>query len=258
MDNPLDRERRIDNPLADAEDLARDLAYGALYGQWEAYIDSDKRGDWITPFNRKSGVTSDQEKFLQKWWDIDNMPGFDLLASLDYLTILKDHRALPTGGSVEISYKLTGKAFDLLQKPGISPKIFISYRRRESSALALLIEARLRLAGADPDRIFIDRNIPGGADWGRMIKEKSENCDYFVLLMGPTSFDSEYVRQEFEWAFAQKRAIIPICHNGHTLVDCDERVNKYHGFSIESDNPSAMQYESAVNFVLNSIGYRTY
>lgn len=262
MDNPLDRPRRPDNYLRDAEDFARDLAFGALQSDWEPFIDVTRKGHWLAPFHITPTANNrlNQNKFVTKWLvdDVPKHPSFALLTALDYLVIMKDHRANVTGGQVEISYKLTTTCFDLLKTPAESPFIFISYRRSESSALALLIEARLRLAGADPDRIFIDRNIPGGTDWETLLRNKVQNCDYFVSLIAPTTFDSIYVQQEFDWAYEEGCAIIPVCHNGFTLGQCDDRIQKYHGFDIDEEQPSAMKYESAVNFVLNSIGYRTY
>lgn len=258
MNNPLDLPRKTHDSLKDAEDLARDLAYGALHNEWSPYIDAMQDGSWLVSFGKKS-ITPMQERFMQKWGlDVSRRPSFALLEVLGYLAIQKDHRASITGGYVEIAYRLTLKAFDLLKQPTESPRVFISYRRSESSALALLIEARLRMAGADPNRIFVDKNIPGGADWEKMIRSRAENCDFLIALIAPTTLESPYVRQEITWAADRERVIIPVCHNGMTLDACDPSIQIYHGHDIDEDAPSAMKYETAVNFILSSVGYPTY
>ena len=41
--------------------------------------------------------------------------------------------------------------------------------------------------------IWIDRLVPGGADWEREIKDKLNACDIFVLLVSRHSLSSDYI-----------------------------------------------------------------
>lgn len=262
MHNPLEAERRHDNPMYDAEDYARDLAYGALLGEWPAEIIVDEQGDWVMGRFRVAnfGRTPTQDQFRDKWFQSEERPpSFHVLASMGYLQFLNsDTKEIAAGiTQARSSYLLTQKAFDLLSKPAVSPHIFISYSRKESSALALLVEARLRIAGANPDRIFVDRDIQGGERWQTILEEHIRNCDVLVLLLGPTTWGSEWVRQEVDWAGTDGKLVIPVCHNGMKIAQIpDERLKAYHGYDIEEE--TALRYETAINFILNSVGYRTF
>ncbi len=41
--------------------------------------------------------------------------------------------------------------------------------------------------------LWIDRLLPGGADWEREIEQKFRACDIFILLVSPNSLSSDYV-----------------------------------------------------------------
>src|SRR5271167_3524698 len=41
--------------------------------------------------------------------------------------------------------------------------------------------------------LWIDRLMPGGADWEREIERKLRACDVFILLVSPNSLSSDYV-----------------------------------------------------------------
>jgi hypothetical protein len=44
--------------------------------------------------------------------------------------------------------------------------------------------------------VWIDREMPGGADWDRQIEESLRACDVFVLLVSPHSMSSDYVARK--------------------------------------------------------------
>lgn len=48
--NPLDENRKPERRLQDAEDLARDLAFGATQGDWEAEMVFNSDGSWRADF----------------------------------------------------------------------------------------------------------------------------------------------------------------------------------------------------------------
>ena len=102
------------------------------------------------------------------------------------------------------AYLLTLRAFALLEKPSISPEIFISYKQTESSEFASLIEARLTLA--DPGiGIFIDKVLEGGDEWEKRIKREICERNIFICFYGPTTHKSTMVPKEIDWALALRQ-----------------------------------------------------
>ncbi len=262
MDNPLEEPRKPENFRKDVEDLARDLAYGATIGEWSSRIKVifTKWGfDWE---GISSTRTKRQEQFYQKWIVTEHAPDYDALRAFNYmgLTINRGH-VREREREIRV-YFLTQKAFDLLNKPARPLSIFISYRRSESSAFALLVESRLRNVGADPDLIFIDKNIPGGALWEKHIREQALSCDVFICLIGQTAFkDNSYLKRELEIVRHEnpkEPIIVPVCHNGVKMSDpaVVEALGKHNGLHIQEE--TALEYEKAISFILNALGYKTY
>jgi hypothetical protein len=177
------------------------------------------------------------------------MPSIRLVAGLGYLR-------LDSRGDYGIErYVLTEKAFALLERPAVAPRVFISYRREASSALALLIEARLRLVGAEG--VFLDKAIPAGEDWRKHLNEAVRNSRYVICLISPTSLESEWVRQEIAWAEGAGCTIISMWHNG-ARVNSETPAALASRQAIFVGDETAKGYETAVNELLNSLGYRTY
>lgn len=88
-------------------------------------------------------------------------------------------------------------------------RVFISYRRSDSELAAQQVYERLRRKFGD-DRIFIDRQIPAGADWERVLEQRLRNCSVFVLLIG-NRFGAEFAdrRQQRDAAAAAGRETEP-------------------------------------------------
>lgn len=235
----------IDAPtdvMARVHDFARDLAYGVTLGLWHTQVHWRKL---LNPdISQHSKVFAEN---LRPKWGTD-FPSEYLLLSMGYFE--------PMGAEPGYSiYLLTDRAFQLLEKPNTAPSVFISYRRSESSAFGLLMEARLRLAG-NPNP-FIDKNLVPGDEWNRQLKEQIDASRYFVLLVGPTTLDSDYVTQELAWAEASGSTIVSIWHNGARMDDSAPSVlQKRHAITVTEEN--ALGYETAVNQVLNTLGYATY
>ncbi|MBN1565944.1 MAG: toll/interleukin-1 receptor domain-containing protein [Anaerolineae bacterium] len=95
----------------------------------------------------------------------------------------------------------------------MAPKsIFISYQRKSHSDLASLIQTRLTNLNY---AAFLDRNdiIPGSI-FSEDISRKIASCDTFIVILGETTLESEYVRQEVEIALNYKKLIIPVTTPG--------------------------------------------
>src|SRR6185436_647080 len=137
-------------------------------------------------------------QYLGPKWKTD-FPSEYLLLSFGYF---KDY-GIEAGYSV---YLLTDRAFELLERPSRAPDVFISYRRSESSAFGLLIEARLRLAG-NPNP-FIDKNLVPGAEWNAQLRHQIQRSSYFIALIGKSTLQSPYVIQEIEWAIESNCTLV--------------------------------------------------
>jgi hypothetical protein len=151
---------------------------------------------------------------------------------------------------------LTSKAFALLDAPITPPNVFISYKQEESSSLALLVEARLKLVERNI-HIFIDKLFKGGDNLEGRIRSAIKDCRYFVCLLAPnTLVEPSWVKKEIGWALEEDCTIIPICHNGFRVGDGfpAELKNDY-GIIVEKEN--AEQYELAMIKLLNSMDYST-
>ena len=250
--NPL-LDPRPDDPIEEVHAYARDLAYLVLQYEW--------RFGWGLPHYHQlhdgTIMGKNHQTFLEKWGkgSLEDektpiRPNYATLESLEYIkTRLNSNNAL--------NYLLTSKAFQLLDKPIQPPFIFISYRRMESSAFALLIESRLRFVGIP--NVFIDKNIDAGTQWEQEIEAQVRQCKTFIVLIGSETLKSPMVRKEIQWAEEQGARIIPIWHNGHSLEDekdCPPIVSSSNDIRVEG--LAAKHYETAINELLNTLGYRTY
>ena len=161
------KERKRDFPIPDGPVeqinlLAAELALGVHIGLWVEALEviGEYSGGTVT-------------EFLNNRWRIvgDDAQVFDLLLGYDFIKLID--------GDV-YSHPLTRHAFDLLNQK--SPyDVFISYKRSESSALALLVQAQLKQYGLVP---FIDMANRAGDKWKTSLHERVRFCDYFVLLVG--------------------------------------------------------------------------
>jgi len=256
MDNPIELPRNPNASLREnAEDFVRDYVYGVVTEGWITIL-KQQSGRVYTrqtsdsePYENKSNSS---QIFNNKW--VAYLPSRDMLYGLGYL-----EQIVMTGedGRSHLEYRLSRLAFDLLDNPPRRIRIFISYKRSESSAFALLLEARLRLKGVREDYIFIDKSIPNGDLWEQRIRDKIKACDYFISLVGQTTLGSPNVNNELDWAIEDGKSPITICHNGMTASAMTrDDLKKYNGYDIKDEN--ALDYEQAVSHILNQLQYSTY
>lgn len=271
MDNPLELSAPTD-PVQRVHAYARDLAYLAIHGELSARIVWGIAGLSDNPHEPRLGYpdTTNRYYFREKWGaeTAKFSPFLDLLASYGYILI--GGETLPGTGSAQlwgheelqadkshhvVTYLLSPKAFQLLERPATPPTVFISYKRKESSAFALLIEARLRMAGVDA--VFIDKSIPAGEKWHGELETRIKSAQTFISLIGPETLASPMVQKEIAWAVEASCRIISIWHNNCTMPDDCPGELKDRQYIVVADE-SAKGYETAINELLNSLGYRTY
>src|SRR5262245_37580538 len=105
---------------------------------------------------------------------------------------------------------------------GRMAKLFISYRRSDSQAIARLIRDRLVDAGYDA---FMDVEIPPGVDFREHIRKVLNKADVLIAIVGPKWLRTkppkrlrdreaaDHVAAEIEAAFENKLKIIPVLVN---------------------------------------------
>jgi formylglycine-generating enzyme required for sulfatase activity len=92
--------------------------------------------------------------------------------------------------------------------------IFISYRRRDSSALATLLAKELTRRGI---RAFVDtRQIDGGGPFPSRLLRAIEQADVLVCLLGANTLESEWVREEIAHADRLGKVLIPVFQEMYT------------------------------------------
>lgn len=157
------------------------------------------------------------------------------------------------------SYILTTTAFDLLNKPAAPPNIFISYRRRPHAALALLVEARLKMAGAVP---FLDKDLVHSAnEWHGKLETQIKESEYLIALIGENAFEEgSFTVQELAWAREAGLAIIPVLDN-LTVEDAIKNgapPDLFQWDVVFIRDIRALDYETGISHILNKLGYATY
>ena len=241
----LEERSKIPIPGGDAawvKLLAKELAIGTSRNLWAP--------------NRIAGLymagaefeDSNFEAYFEKRWrhhDLDLL--VNLLLGHDYM--------IEDGSSGGLT--LNSKAFDLLEET--EPyNIFISYRRLDSSALALLVLARLKEHSLVP---FVDMALEAGGNWHADLEERIKACDYFIILLGKDTLSSPMTVKEIHWALQYERIIIPIWHSGFALqdekwVEIDQEVKDaiQQTNAIIVQDESASGYNSAIVELLNRFG----
>jgi hypothetical protein len=247
MFNPLE-EPLPESPIQRVRAFARDLAYGVSAGLCSAEFGVTRFGGGEIGWWDTEG--KGDLSFLETKWQVP-FPFPSLMIAFGYFESLPN-----PNGNMEL-YRLTEKAFALLEQP-TETSAFISYHRRESSAFALLVLARFRMLGLQP---FLDMNLEPGDDWAARLEHEVKGREYLVCLIGPHTLESAYVRQEILWALEAHAQIIPIWHNGFSdaqLAAFKEQYPElgvfYDKQAIRVEQENAVAYEGGIIQLLNRFG----
>lgn len=257
MHNPLTDDPIPDGMLQRIHAFARDLAFGAASGAWsgEFFVFHTAPGEEWQPAGGYEALQERLKPLTRKWWGA--MPRSSLLTAYGYLERVETREV--ASGDQRDTVVLTPKAFELLERAAPA-SVFISYRRRESSAFALLVLARMKAVGLSP---FLDmQDLEPGDEWHARLKDEIEAREHCVVLVGPTTLESAHVRTEIVWALAAGKHLIPIWHN-HLTQNVIARAEEDHpelapflerqAIVVEPEAPSG--YDNAVVQLLNRFGY---
>jgi glutamate transport system substrate-binding protein len=113
------------------------------------------------------------------------------------------------------------------------PRVFISYRRRDSFATALLVHDHLE-AIRGRGSVFMDvPDIHAGSDYVDVIEEAIDGCDVLVAVIGESWLNAaagqrriddpkDLVRREIVRAFERPIPVVPLLVGGATMPGADE------------------------------------
>ncbi|GGM37096.1 WD40 repeat domain-containing protein [Dactylosporangium sucinum] len=96
--------------------------------------------------------------------------------------------------------------------------VFISYSRADSH-YAKALAGHLMGSGLD---VWYDDELRNGDDWRRVVRQRVESCDAFVVVMTPSAEVSEWVNWEIDWAVAAGRPIRPVLLEGASFRRLDD------------------------------------
>ena len=221
--------------------LAKELALGVHKELWRHTFWADR--------GRHISATSDLYRYFEERWKATDVSFYlGLLQSHEYIVERPDRVGL---------YKITRVAFDLLDET--EPyNIFISYKRSESSALALLVNTKLKEHSLVP---FVDMALEAGGNWHADLEDRIKDCDYFIILLGEKTLASTMTIKEIEWAIKYEKRVIPVWHSGFDLdsdqwkdVDSEVKDTIQRTNAIRVIEESASDYNRAIVELLNRFG----
>ena len=230
LDKFLEERRQIPIPDGDVlwvKLLAKEMVLGVHRKLWRHTFSAD-RGRCIS-------APSLRRYFEERW----KAPDVSF-----YLELLRGHGYIHNNGPRK-GYTLTKAAFDLIDEA--EPyNVFISYKRSESSALALLVNTKLKEHSLIP---FVDMALKAGGNWHAELEERIRDCDYFIVLLGEKTLASTMTIKEIEWAIQYEKKVIPVWHSEFCLSsDKWEYVNPKVKDAIKQTNAIRVIEESASDY----------
>ena len=96
-------------------------------------------------------------------------------------------------------------------------KVFISYGHDDK---AFVQELATTLAKDNIEAWWDFDKLKGGHDWQKEIQQGIKRCDFFIVVLSPTSVDREWVLKEITYANEYKKKIIPLM-----LKECERPIS---------------------------------
>ena len=237
------------NDIARIRLLAKELASGVHWDLWPATIvtlPSDTVGGELVPLD------TNLSEYLRERWGDSNVGR--------RLTLLQGHGFV--NRARYDTFRVSGDAFDLLHEREahfgedgiVAYDTFISYRRAESSAFALLVNNTLDGHGLMP---FVDMSLELGEDMHSGLKERVKQCTYFIVLIGRKTLESMWTVREISWALEFDKPFWPIWHNDFSFLrdewpdlpdDVVEAVERRNAIVVAEE--SANGYRNAISEML--------
>jgi hypothetical protein len=145
-----------------------------------------------------SAVDSDQRTKLLAWRTPDGFsskPEKEIVPRLPAATI----------ECIDLKREIVPSSFP---KPyeGNDEFIFLSYKRGDFDRVMPIVETLVETG----QRVWFDKEIPGGSEWDALIEEKIERCLAVLLCISTASIESRYVRREVKFADTLRKPIIGV------------------------------------------------
>lgn len=136
------------------------------------------------------------------------------------------------------------EAFELLRS---TRKVFISYRRAESTSVAIqLYEA---LEGYNFD-VFLDtHSIQKGEPFQDELWHRMTDCDVIVLLNTPGFLESEWCEKEFAEAGAKQIGIVQLVWPNHLIKDIDKSSHISYPIQLKEEDFVNKEFDSTGRFI---------
>jgi len=112
---------------------------------------------------------------------------------------------------------------------------FFSYSR-DDSEFALRLAEKLKAAGAS---VWMDQlDIEPGMPWDREVERALANCPRMLVILSPTSVNSDNVRDEVSFALNKQKRVIPVLYR-----DCEIpfRLDRIHYVDFRTDHARGLR-----------------
>ncbi len=134
------------------------------------------------------------------------------------------------------------EGFGLLR---ISRKLFVSYKRDESSSIAIQLFEQLEKSGFD---VFLDtHSIRPGEQFQEELWHRMTDCDAIVVLNTPNFLDSNWCQEELAEANSKSIGILQLIWPSHKLEDMAKLCIP---FQLNKQDFVSEIYDSATNSLL--------
>jgi hypothetical protein len=111
-----------------------------------------------------------------------------------------------------------------VETPAGKPRIFISYARSDSSALAEELAAGLEVANFEP---YLDRHdIAAAEDWEARLGGLIQSADTVVFILSPAAVKSKRCAWEVERAAELGKRVIPVVGKPVSEAETPERLRR--------------------------------
>lgn len=161
----------------------------------------------------KNNFTNRQKEILEKQKLDGNiiLPVFDKSFTQEIPDLLSNQNGVTFNNSIKKICNVILEGFELLRK---NRKIFISYKRNESSNIAIQLYEFLERNNFD---VFIDtHSIDKGEEFQEELWHRMTDCDLILMLNTKGFLESEWCKQELDKAHIKRIGIV------HLLwPDCD-------------------------------------
>jgi TIR domain len=118
------------------------------------------------------------------------------------------------------------------------PRVFISHSTKDREFVERDLLPFLREHGIDA--WYAPDDIQTAAHWERTILTGLQGCDWFLLLMSPRSAESEWVRDEVNWAISHREGrIVPVMVEACDPYAFHIRMSRIQHIDFRSDSETA-------------------